>query len=180
MPSEWKLENHVSGLFCFLGKFYSSILARNSTISCNHTFCYRRFFRNSELSEGDFFVLANRREGNPGRKVIARSPLGHGIAARTTPKTAQKAGFSLRISYKTRNFSLIHARKAVYPWETFMHTWENVMFWVTLATCKSYFPTKLVCLYPGIIPYRISMLYRIVTALAIVNRILIIVSDSTN
>jgi hypothetical protein len=27
-------------------------------------------------------------------------------------KTAQKAGFSLRVSYKTRNFSLIHARDA--------------------------------------------------------------------
>jgi len=89
-------------IFFIFGKFF--VYPYLHEIPQSHVtilFCYRRFFRNSELSEGDFFVLANRREGNPARSWPRISPAGHGIAARSTPKQRKKR--TIRCAFHTKH-----------------------------------------------------------------------------
>jgi hypothetical protein len=77
---------------------------------------FSAFLNLSAPRKSDFLFPANIFGGNPARSLVYITPLGHGIAAGNSPihaKTAQKAVDSLRISYKTRNILLIHARK--YP-----------------------------------------------------------------
>ena len=79
--------------FVFRENFIHAYLHETAQSHVTILFCYRRFFSFSEQSASDFFVTSNRRDGNPGRKVTARSPLGHGIAARSTPKQRKKRAF---------------------------------------------------------------------------------------
>ena len=76
-----------SGLFLFFGDFSA-------------------FLNLSAFRKSDFLFPASIFGGNPARSLVYITPLWHGIAAGYSPihaKTAQKVGFSLRVSYKTRN-----------------------------------------------------------------------------
>ncbi len=94
--------------FVFRENFHAPILARNCTISCNHAFLFfgdfSAFLNLSASRKSDFLFPANIFGGNPARSWPRITPLGHGIAARSTPKQRKTSAFRCVFHTKRANF----------------------------------------------------------------------------